>query len=116
MLHDIDLCEIFECTHLKFTVSGRSTNSVRVQCSHAIVWGSLRLEPISSYSVLPSCLRSEIKILSHAELVNIFLELDSTRLSTVMLHVGTNTQQSMKFLLHSVHQVPCLTPLYQFDL
>ena len=41
-MHDIDLREIFECTHLKFTVSGRSKQAskhthTRAQCSHASV-------------------------------------------------------------------------------
>ena len=46
MLHDIDLREIFEYAHLKFTVSGRSMakakqaskhTHTRAQCSHASV-------------------------------------------------------------------------------
>ena len=54
MLH-VDLCEIFECAHLKFTVSGRSkqTNkrtSIHTRVCNAVtlVWGSLRLAPIIS--------------------------------------------------------------------
>ena len=42
MLHDINLCETFECTHLKFTVSGLSMrNAVMLVC------GLLRLAPIT---------------------------------------------------------------------
>ena len=46
MLHDIDLREIFECAHLKFTVSGRSKQATKqankhthtcVQCGHTSV-------------------------------------------------------------------------------
>ena len=45
-MHDIDLREIFECAHLKFTVSGRSKQASKqaskhthtcAQCSHASV-------------------------------------------------------------------------------
>ena len=49
MLHDIDLREIFECAHLKFTVSGRSIDryiDTRVRNAVTLVWGSLRLAPI----------------------------------------------------------------------
>ena len=42
MLHDINLREIFECAHLKFTVSGLS------MCNPVtLVWGSLRFAPIT---------------------------------------------------------------------
>ena len=58
MLH-VDLREIFECAHLKFTVRGRSkqtnkqTNKrtsihTRVHNAVTLVWGSLRLAPIIS--------------------------------------------------------------------
>ena len=41
-MHDIDLREIFECAHLKFTVSGQTIDRyidvhARAQCSHASV-------------------------------------------------------------------------------
>ena len=59
MLHDINLREIFECAHLKFTVSGRSKQAskqaskqtnihithARAQCSHA----SVGLAPIKTF-------------------------------------------------------------------
>ena len=54
MLH-VDLREIFECAHLKFTVSGRSkqTNKrtsihTRMRNAVTLVWGSLRLASITS--------------------------------------------------------------------
>ena len=49
---DIDLREIFECAHLKFTVSGQSTidrwTYTRVHNAVMLVWGSLRLAPITA--------------------------------------------------------------------
>ena len=52
MLHDINLCGIFECAHLKFTVSGRSKQASKHSQIHTcvrnavtLVWGSLRLAP-----------------------------------------------------------------------
>ena len=56
MLHHIDLREIFECTHLKFTVSGRSKQAniyTHVHNEVMLVWGSLRLTPII-ITIVPS--------------------------------------------------------------
>ena len=48
---DIDLCEIFECAHLKFTVSGQSIDiHMRTQCSHASV-ELAQARPIKGYQV-----------------------------------------------------------------
>ena len=50
-MHEIDLREIFECAHLKFTVYGRKQASTYVyMLTHfrnavPLVWGSLRLAP-----------------------------------------------------------------------
>ena len=49
--------EIFECAHLKFTVSGGSkpTNKhTRVRNAVTLVWGSLRLAPITLWINHPS--------------------------------------------------------------
>ena len=53
MLHNINLREIFECTHLKFTVSGRSKQASNQANIHThmrnaitLVWGSLRFAPM----------------------------------------------------------------------
>ena len=45
--HNIDLCEIFECAHVKFTVSGRSIAVLPTRVHNAVMllWGSLRLAP-----------------------------------------------------------------------
>ena len=55
MLH-VELHEIFECAHLKFMVSGRSKQVSKQASKHrythvrnavTLVWGLLRLAPIS---------------------------------------------------------------------
>ena len=48
MLHDIDLCEIFEYAHLKLTVSGRPKQAnihTHVRNEVTLVWRSVRLLP-----------------------------------------------------------------------
>ena len=55
LTHNIDLCEIFECAHLKFTVSDRSIASRTHTCVHnvvTLVWGLLRLAPIKIHMKL----------------------------------------------------------------
>ena len=56
MLYDIDHREIFECAHLKFTVSGRSKQAskhthARAQCSHASV-GLAQACPNDAFSII----------------------------------------------------------------
>ena len=51
MVH-VDVCEIFECAHLKFMVSGWSKQASIARYTHTrsavmLVWGSLRLAPTS---------------------------------------------------------------------
>ena len=55
MLHNIDLREIFEYAHLKFTVMGQASNSSKQTYTHShvcntvtLVWGLLRLAPKSA--------------------------------------------------------------------
>ena len=57
-LHDIDIREIFERAHLKFTVSGRSKQAnIHTHFRNAVtlVWGSLRLAPIKCRWQDPRC-------------------------------------------------------------
>ena len=68
MLH-VNLCEIFEYTHLKFTVSGRSKQArkqasidIHVRNAVTLVWGSLRLAPITIFALSKS-----VKISGYAE-------------------------------------------------
>ena len=52
MLHGIDFREIFERAHLKFTVSGQSKQAnihTHVCNEVTLVWGSLRLAPLTCY-------------------------------------------------------------------
>ena len=48
-VHKIDLREIFECAHLKFTVYGRKHIRMLTHFRNAVplVWGSLRLAPMT---------------------------------------------------------------------
>ena len=53
MLHGIDFREIFERAHLNFTVGGRSKLAnihMHVHNEVTLVWGSLRLAPITNIS------------------------------------------------------------------
>ena len=57
MFHDIDLCEIFECAHLKFMVSVWSKHRyTHVHNAVMLVWGLLRFTPIWVHRFLESCL------------------------------------------------------------
>ena len=58
--HDIDLREIFQCAHLKFTVSGQSIASrihTHMRNAVTLVWGSLRLTLIGYSSIYKACIR-----------------------------------------------------------
>ena len=59
-------CKIFECTDLKFTVSGRSIDRHTLRNVVTLVWGSLRLTPInraSCYMPAHTALLSKCEVL-----------------------------------------------------
>ena len=66
-----DLREIFECAHLKFTESGRSVQAQIHTCVRnavTLVWGSLRLAPITSPHIvlhITTCYSTSLNILLH---------------------------------------------------
>ena len=51
---EIDLREIFECAHLKYTVYGHKVVYIHI-CAIAVplVWGSLRLAPTTAFNLMP---------------------------------------------------------------
>ena len=52
-VHDIDLCEIFECAHLKFTVSGRSIAIYTHTCAMQSCGESLAMRLDTTYVPVP---------------------------------------------------------------